>query len=560
MLRAFFSTIAILIVFPVLAQEKNYSSQKKIIVSKAAVVSAHPLASKVGLAMLKAGGNAMDAAIATQLALAVVFPSAGNIGGGGYTIAHFKNGRTLAIDYRETAPSKAQKNMFLDSAGNPVKGLSLKGALASGVPGAVAGIIKSSNFARFPLSRLIAPAITLAEKGFAITAAQAVSLNSNRADFLKFNASPIPFVKDSLWKRGDILIQPDLAQTLKRIRDKGLKGFYEGETAALIEKEMKRSHGIISRDDLKKYQPVTRKLLSFPYKKLEVLSMPLSSSGGLMLQQMLKMVERKNISAMGFQSPAAMQWMIEAERRSFADRAFYLGDNDMVKVPVMDITSDSYLEKLIADVQPGIAGKSLPSQHGQVHVSEETTHLSIIDKDGNAVSITTTLNDSYGSTLVIAGAGFIMNNEMDDFSIKEGHPNMYGAIGNAANAISPGKRMLSSMTPTIVLKNKKPYIIVGTPGGTTIPTSVFQTLVNLVDFNLSAEDAVNMPKFHHQWLPDTVDVEKDFGKEKIQALEKMGYKIRVRTAIGRTELIIVNADGTITAIADKRGDDDARGL
>jgi gamma-glutamyltranspeptidase/glutathione hydrolase len=559
MIRTILSAIAFMIVIPVLAQDINYSSQKKINVGKAAVVSAHPLASQAGLAMLKAGGNAMDAAIATQLALAVVYPSAGNIGGGGYTIAHLKNGKTLAIDYRETAPTKAHKNMFLDSAGNPIKGLSLRGALASGIPGSVAGILKCLTYAKFPMNRLIAPAIRLAEKGFAITAAQAQSLNSNRADFIKYNLSPIPFVKDSLWKAGDILIQPDLAQTLKRIRDKGLKGFYEGETAALIEKEMNRSHGIISRNDLKKYQPVSRKIFSFPYKKLEVLSMPLSSSGGIMLQQMMKMIEKKNIGAMGFQSPAAMQWMIEAERRTFADRAFFLGDNDMVKVPVKEITSDAYLEKLIADVQPGIAGKSNASQHGQLHVSEQTTHFSVIDAEGNAVSVTTTLNDSYGSSLVIPGAGFIMNNEMDDFSIKEGYPNMYGAIGNAANAIAPRKRMLSCMTPTIVLKNKKPYIIVGTPGGTTIPTSVFQTLVNLLEFNLSAEDAVNMPKFHHQWLPDSVYIEKDFDNEKIMSLEKMGYTIKVRTPIGRTELIIVNADGSLTAIADKRGDDDARG-
>lgn len=560
MLRTVFTAIAFILILPVLAQEINYSSQKKINVSKAAVVTAHPLASQAGLTMLKSGGNAMDAAIASQLALAVVFPSAGNIGGGGYTIAHFKNGKTLAIDYREIAPSKAHKNMFLDSAGNPVKNLSLKGALASGVPGTVAGIFKSLAYAKLSLNRLIAPAIHLAEKGFAITSAQAQSLNSNRADLINYNSSTIPFVKDSLWKEGDILIQPDLANTLKRIRDKGLKGFYEGETAKLIEKEMNRSNGIISKNDLKKYQPVTRKILSFPYKNVEILSMPLSSSGGIMLQQMMKMVEKKNLSTMGFQSPAAMQWMIEAERRSFADRAFFLGDIDKVKVPVKDITSEKYLDELIADVQPGIAGKSISTQHGHLHVSEETTHISVIDKEGNAVSITTTLNDSYGSKLVIDGAGFIMNNEMDDFSIKEGHPNMYGAVGNAANAIAPMKRMLSCMTPTIVLKNNKPYIILGTPGGTTIPTSIFQTLVNLLEFNLSAEDAVNLPKFHHQWLPDSVDVEKDFDNERIQALEKMGYSIKIRSAIGRTELIMVNADGSITAIADKRGDDDARGF
>ncbi|MEO6406924.1 MAG: gamma-glutamyltransferase [Ferruginibacter sp.] len=560
MLKHLYTAIFLFTIATSYAQEKNYSSQKKITVSKAAVVSAHPLASKAGLDILKKGGNAMDAAIATQLALAVVYPAAGNLGGGGYTIAHFKNRKTLALDYRETAPVKATKDMFLDSAGAPIKDLSLKGALASGIPGSVAGIMKSMAFAKLSLATLIAPAIKLAEKGFALTAAQAQSLNSNRDEFIKYNKSAIPFVKDSLWKAGDILVQKDLGATLRRIRDKGAKGFYEGETAALVESTMKKYQGIITRNDLKNYQPRSRQIFKFPYKNLEVLSMPLSSSGGIMLMQMMKMLEQKNIGAMGFQSPAAMQWMIEAERRTFADRAFYLGDNDLVKVPVKEITSDTYLQQLIADVVPGTAGKSVASQHGHVHVSEQTTHFSVIDAEGNAVSVTTTLNDSYGSKLVIEGAGFIMNNEMDDFSVKEGHPNMYGAIGNAANAITAGKRMLSCMTPTIVLKNNKPYIIVGTPGGTTIPTSVFQTLMNLVEFKMSAEDAVNMPKFHHQWLPDIVEVEKDFDTAKIKALEKMGYTIKTRSAIGRTELIVINADGTITAIADKRGDDDARGM
>jgi len=536
-------------------------SQKKIICSKAAVVSAHPLASKAGLDMLLHGGNAIDAVIAIQLALAVVYPGAGNIGGGGYMVAHLKNGKNVVLDYRETAPAKASRDMYLDSAGIPIKKLSLRGYLASGVPGTVAGLFACMKYAKLPFKKLIAPAIRLAEQGFAITDLQAINLNEQRNEFLTYNKQRVAFVKDSLWKAGDVLVQQDLANTLKRIRDNGQKGFYEGTTARLIADDMKNNNGIITTDDLKRYKATHREVLEFGYKGYEILTMPLSSSGGIMLQQMMKMIENRNIGKMGFHSPESVQLMIEVERRTFADRAQYLGDNDFVKVPLKKLLSFEYLQERMNDFTPGKAGSSIATKAGNIPVSEETTHISVIDGEGNAVSVTTTLNDSYGSQTVISGAGFLMNNEMDDFSVKEGYPNLYGAIGNAANAITPGKRMLSSMTPTIVLKNKKPYIIVGTPGGTTIPTSVFQSLVNILEFNLSSEDAVNKPKFHHQWLPDSVFIERDFPVAVAKKMEQMGYLIQPRSPIGRTELIYISSKGkkVITAIADKRGDDDARG-
>ena len=536
----------------------GYAVQKQITCTKGAVVSAHPLASIVGLDILKQGGNAFDAAIATQLALAVVYPGAGNIGGGGFLLAHLKSGENISLDYREKAPSKASRDMYLDENGNAQAKLSRYGHLASGVPGTVAGLFASMKYARLPFKKLIQPAIDLAEKGFAITAAQASSFNYNKKEFLEQNLLPVVFVKEEKWKAGDILIQKELANTLKRIRDKGQKGFYEGETARLIVAEMQKGKGIITLDDLKNYQAKERAVLSFNYKDYQVISMPLPSSGGILLQQMMKMIEGRNIADMQFQTAASVQLMAEVERRAFADRGEFLGDPDFVKVPVETLVSAAYLKERMKDYEPGKAGNSKSTTAGVIKESEETTHLSVFDADGNAIAVTTTLNDGYGSHTVVAGAGFILNNEMDDFSAKPGVPNMYGAIGNDKNAIAPGKRMLSSMTPTIVLKDGAPFLVVGTPGGTTIPTSVFQTLVNILEFNMSADDAVNKPKFHHQWLPDVLDVEKDFPADVQKQLKEMGYNIKVREAIGRTEVIQIR-NKKITAVADKRGDDDARG-
>jgi len=570
--KRFSFLIGLLIVFSCNTSKKNnsssysvnpyeYSIQKKIIAENGAVVSAHPLASKIGVNILRQGGNAVDAAIATQLALAVVYPQAGNLGGGGFLVAKLAEGTEIAIDYREKAPGMAHRDMYIDSTGAARTDKSQEGHLSSGVPGTVSGLFASAKYGKLSFDKLIQPAIDLAEKGFVIRDREADGLNGLQEELKLYNTVMPVFIKDNPWQEGDTLVQADLANTLKRIHDNGAAGFYEGETARLIVEEMKRGAGIISYDDLKNYQAALRPPHSFFYKGYRILGMPMPSSGGLLLHQMMKMIEDRNIASMGFHSVQAVQLMTEAERRAFADRGEYMGDADFYKVPAEMLTSEAYLRERMKNYDPS---KSTPSDDIKPGVlikteSEETTHLSVIDKEGNAVAVTTTLNNSYGSRTVVGGAGFLLNDEMDDFSIKPGVPNMYGAIGGEANAIFPGKRMLSSMTPTLVLKEGKPFIVVGTPGGTTIPTSVFQTLVNILEFGMSAEESVNQPKFHHQWLPDSLELEKGFPQSVSDTLKKMGYMIGRRGAIGRTELIRVLPDGKFEAVADNRGDDDAEG-
>lgn len=540
----------------------NYSITKRVESSLGAVASAHPLASKVGAEIMRQGGNAIDAAIAVQLALAVVYPQAGNIGGGGFMVARLATGELVTIDYRETAPGQAHRDMYIDSSGRPRTDKSQDGHLSSGIPGTVAGLFASAQYAKLPFEKLITPAIILAEKGFKISAREAAGLNRLQGDLKRYNSQMPVFVKETPWEEGDILIQKDLANTLKRIRDKGAAGFYTGETAKLIIEEMQRGGGIISYDDLKNYTAKKRTPHVFDYKEYKIVGMPMPSSGGLLVHQMMKIVEQRNIRSMGFQSPQSVQLMIEAERRAYADRAKFMGDADFYKVPVAELTSDSYLAERMRNYSPDKAGSSKITRPGMLpgYESTETTHLSVLDKDGNAVSVTTTLNNSYGSRTVVGGAGFFLNDEMDDFSVKPGVPNMYGAVGGEANAIAPGKRMLSSMTPTIVLKDNQPYLVLGTPGGTTIPTSVFQTLINILEFDMSTTDAVNKPKFHHQWLPDEVNTELGFQPGTADALERMGYRVRPATSIGRMEVIRVLPGGKIEAVADRRGDDAAEGL
>ena len=537
-----------------------YSIRKKVVVPHGAVVSAHPLASNIGVSILQQGGNAFDAAIATQLALAVVYPAAGNIGGGGFMIAHLTTGSNLALDFREKAPAAATRDMYLDAAGNPVPGLSENGHLASGVPGTVAGLFAELKYAKLPFARLIQPAIDLAEKGFALTADEARSLNSTQVYFKKYNTVAPVFVKDGGWKTGDTLIQQDLARTLRLIRDQGARGFYEGETARLILEEMKRGKGILTAADLSGYKAVERKPTIFSYEKYSIVTMPLPSSGGVVLQQMLKMVEGRPLAGYGFESVKAVHLMTEVERLAYADRAQFLGDRDYYSVPVTTLTSPAYIQSRLALIPPDKAGNSHDIKAGMLSpASEETTHLDVIDAQGNAVSITTTLNGGYGSRVVVGGAGFFLNNEMDDFSIKPGVPNMYGAVGTEANAIAPGKRMLSSMSPALVLDKGNVFLVVGTPGGTTITTSVFQTIVDILDFRLSTEDAVNQPKFHHQWLPDEIFVEAAFPKATRDSLTAMGYTVTQRGSIGRTEVIKVLPGHHIEAVGDSRGDDTAAG-
>lgn len=540
----------------------QYKIEKSLTAKRGAVVSAHPLASQAGLSILQLGGNAVDAAIATQLALAVVYPNAGNIGGGGFMVAQLSSGKQLALDYREKAPAKAHRDMYIEADGRANTDKSQAGHLSSGVPGTVAGLFAAHRYAKLPFKTLIAPAIELAEKGFVITAGEARGLNNLQSDLKKYNTQTPVFVKEKEWKAGDTLVQTDLANTLKRIRDKGQAGFYEGTTAELIVAEMQRGGGIITKEDLTSYTATYREPHLFNYKEYSIMGMPMPSSGGVLLHQMLKMIEDRPLAAMGFQSPASVQLMTEVMRRAYADRAAYMGDADFYKVPVKQITDASYLQERMKSYSPERPTSSSELQPGKVagYESEETTHLSVIDQEGNAVAVTTTLNNSYGSRTVVGGAGFLLNDEMDDFSIKPGVPNMFGAVGGEANAIQPGKRMLSSMAPTLVLKNGKPYIVVGTPGGTTIPTQIFQTLVNILEFGMSAQDAVYKPKFHHQWLPDELVVEKGFLETTKSALQKMGYPFgKERGGIGRTELIMVRPDGSFEAVADRRGDDSAAG-
>ncbi len=524
---------------------------------KGLVVSAHPLASEAVAKVMIMGGNAFDAVIAAQYALAVVYPQAGNIGGGGFLVGVKSTGEKFTIDFRETAPAKASRDMYLDKKGNANTDLSQNGRLAVGIPGSVAGFYATLKHANLPMEKLIQPAIDLAEQGFAITEREASLLNNQMQYFNDHNKVPTVFQRNTAWKQGDILIQKDLAQTLKLIQKNGEKGFYEGKTAELIVAEMKRGNGIITLNDLKNYKVAERKPIVFNYKGNEIVSMPLPSSGGILLAQMLKMSGYENLEKYQQNSTEAVQIMVEAERRAFADRAEFMGDPDFITDNTSMLISDEYLKKRWKSFN---VNKATPSSEvgkitPQPKESTETTHISVIDKEGNAVAVTTTLNGLYGSKVVVAGAGFFLNNEMDDFSIKPGVPNMFGAVGGEANKIEPGKRMLSSMTPTIVMKNGKPYIIVGTPGGTTIPTSVYQSIVNIIDFKLSPGMSVNAPKFHHQWLPETVMVENNFPETTLQNLEKKNYKIERVPQIGRTEMIVIDENGNATAVADGRGDD-----
>lgn len=537
----------------------HYQSVKTATFKNGAVSCAQPLASMVGAEIMKQGGNAFDASIATQLALAVVYPAAGNIGGGGFLVARKKTGELIGIDYREEAPSKATKDMYIDKDGKAQTNLSQNGHLAAGVPGTVAGLFATMPYAKLPFSKLIQPAIDLAEFGFVLTDREASSLNSSKEAFIKYNTTLPAFVKQTKWKGGDTLIQKELAATLKRIRDNGAKGFYEGETAKLVVDEMQKGNGIIALEDLKNYKAKVRTPIKFKYKGYDIVGFPPPSSGGIILLQVMKMVAKFPIASYGFQSAQAVQLMVEAERRAYADREEHLGDPDFWKVPLKTMSSDAYIANRMKDYDPNKASKSSEVKGGNIKESEETTHLSIYDAEGNMVSVTTTLNGGYGSKTVVSGAGFLLNNEMDDFSIKPGTPNMFGAVGGAANAIQPGKRMLSSMCPVVVLKNNQPYVVVGTPGGTTIPTSVFQTLMNLLEFNMTVDQAINKPKFHHQHLPDEVFVEKGFSLDVRKQLEAMGYKITDRGAIGRTEVIRINGKGKIEAAADRRGDDSVAG-
>ncbi|MFD2570918.1 gamma-glutamyltransferase [Spirosoma soli] len=547
-----------------------YSDRQGVIGRNGMVASAHPEASQVGLNVLKAGGNAVDAAVAVQFALAVVFPSAGNIGGGGFMVYRDNTGNAYTLDYREKAPGKATQNMYLDSLGNVRPGLSISGHLASGVPGSVDGMAEAhKRFGKLSWAQVLQPAIDLAEKGFDLTQRDALALNRIKNDLTTINPGKAYFLKSisptdtTTWHKGDLLVQTDLAKTLQRIQSQGRAGFYEGETARLLAEEMKRGNGLITEEDLKNYHSVWREPIRATYKRYNVITMPPTSSGGVALVQLMRFTEPYPLKKWGWNSDSTVQVMIEAERRVYADRAKFLGDPDFVKVPVDKLMSVDYLRSRWTDFSFAKATDSKAVKGGNIpgYESLETTHFSVVDKEGNAVSITTTLNGGYGSRVVIGGAGFFMNNEMDDFSVKPGVPNMFGLIGNQANAIAPNKRMLSSMTPTILEKDGKLFMVVGTPGGSTIITSVYQTILNVVEHGMTMQQAVNALKFHHQWLPDKTTFENGaFSDATIQTLQNRGYILeKLTNTLGRMDCVLIRPDGSYEGASDPRADNTARG-
>ncbi len=528
---------------------------------QAAVVSARIEASEAGKIVMMQGGNAYDAMVATSFALTVVYPVAGNITGGGFFVYRTAEGETGSLDYREMAPLTATKDLYLDEEGNVIPKLSTVGGLAVGIPGAVAGILAvHRKMGTLPLAQLLAPAIKLAEEGYIVSEKQARSFKRYRDLFVEVNGENTFFAQGR--KAGDRIINLPLAKTLKAIAAKGEAGFYEGWVAEAMVKKTQATGGILSLEDLKAYTPKWREPIKFSYKELEVISMAPPSSGGICLGQMMQMVAPYALKTMGHNTAESMHLMIEAERRSYADRSHFLGDPDFVSVPQAHLIDPSYTTERMQNFSKDKATPSSQVSHGDIIVveSDETTHFSIVDKEGNAVSVTTTLNGAYGSKVFIDELGVFMNNEMDDFSSKPGTPNMFGLTGSEANSIAPKKRMLSSMTPSIVEKDNKLYMVVGTPGGSTIITSVFQTILNVYEHGMGMQEAVTAPRFHHQWLPDVVVLEPDgFAQKEIETLQAKGHNIEAKYSriIGKVDAILVNEQGEISVGADPRGDDAA---
>lgn len=519
----------------------------------ASIVTGHPEATKIGEYILSIGGNAIDASISTQLALAVCFPRAGNIGGGGFMIYRTEDGEAYSLDFREKAPLGSTKNMYLDDNGDVIDSLSTHGGLSVGVPGTISGIFDAhKKFGTLSIEQLFNPVINLAERGFAIDKRQASLLNKHKKDFIKYNPNNQYFIKNTVWKAGDTLKQKDLANTLKIIRDGGRESFYNGEiTRKIIESLDNKS--ILNSEDFKKYQSIWREPIETKINNYKIISMPPPSSGGIALSQLLLMIFNLDLDKK-HNSIEYIHLLSELEKLVYSDRSKYLGDNDFYHVPIDSLLNIKYILSRIENINLNKARTSSDVGPGKFlnKESEETTHFSIVDFEGNAVSVTTTLNTNYGSKVFVNDLGFLLNNEMDDFSSKPGHPNTYGLVGSEANSIEPEKRMLSSMTPTIIEKDRKLFLVLGSPGGSTIITSVFQTILNVILFNMDIQNAVDAPRFHHQWLPDLIFLEKNsFSKSTMDSLILLGHKIKERETMGHVNAIELN--DYIQFGADRRG-------
>jgi gamma-glutamyltranspeptidase/glutathione hydrolase len=561
-IKYFLSCILTCFLFSCKQAEKT--STRGLISKQAMVVSARAEASKIGSDILKKGGNAFDAMCATQLALAVAYPYAGNIGGGGFMVYRKANGDIGSIDFREKAPLAATKDMYLDENGDVIAEKSTLGAMAVGVPGTVAGIFEvHEKLGSLPIKDIIKPSITLAYNGVTVTKKQEETIKKYRPLFSKVNKEAIPL--DKAWKENDVIKYPALAKTLERISQNGKDEFYKGKTSKILAKFIQENGGILTEEDLAGYEAKWREPIVFTYDDLKIISIAPPSSGGIALAQIMKMLEPFHLDEYGHHSLKTIQAITEAERRAYADRSFYLGDPDFIKIPVETLIKEDYLSGRMADFSFEKATLSSDVSHGNIQIieSNETTHYSIIDQFGNAIACTTTINGAYGSKLYCAELGFFLNNEMDDFSSKPGVPNMFGLIGAEANSILPEKRMLSSMTPTIVEKNNKLFMTLGTPGGSTIITSVMQTILNVHEFDMGMQEAVDAPRFHHQWLPDEIRMEPNlFDRNLIKQLENLGYSINEKDApvIGKVDGILVLDDNTYEGGADYRGDDTAVGF